>query len=198
MKKYRSKRTVPRIVSVVALIFMVAGFGLIGYSLLGEDSPVSRIVSNATSDKPAVSARDTTLKLTVPKMARVKDLPVYDGPWYDETALDASALHPQGTGFPWQEGANVYIAGHRLGWPGTNSFLVFYDLDALEVGDGIFLTASDGTTYSYRVFNKTVVGPYDSQFAEPVPGKSIVTLQTCTLPDYVQRLIVQAELTKVG
>jgi sortase A len=183
---------------VATLILVVAGFGLIGYSLLSEDSPVSRIVSSATSDEPAVSAKDTTLKLTVPKMARVKDLPVYDAPWYDEAALDASALHPQGTGFPWQQGANVYIAGHRLGWPGTKSFLVFYDLDALGVGDEIFLTASDGTTYSYRVFNKFVAGPYDSQFTEPVPGKSIVTLQTCTLPDYVQRLIVQAELTKVG
>ena len=28
-----------------------------------------------------------------------------------------------------------------------------------------------------------------------MPGKNILTLQTCTLPDYEQRLIVQAELT---
>jgi len=30
---------------------------------------------------------------------------------------------------------------------------------------------------------------------DPVPGKNVLTLQTCTLPDYSQRLIVQAELT---
>jgi sortase A len=29
---------------------------------------------------------------------------------------------------------------------------------------------------------------------DPVAGKNILTLQTCTLPDYSQRLIVQAEL----
>ena len=198
MKKYRSKRTGSRVVSVAALILMVAGFGLIGYSLLSENSPVSRAVSTATSDETAVSAKDNTFQLTVPKMGRVKDLPVYDAPWDNETALDASALHPHGTGFPWQEGANVYIAGHRMGWPGTKSFLVFYDLDALEKGDEILLNDSNGATYAYRVFNKTIAEPYEAQFAEPIPGKSIVTLQTCTLPDYVQRLIVQAELTKVS
>jgi len=31
--------------------------------------------------------------------------------------------------------------------------------------------------------------------ADVQPGKNILTLQTCTLPDYKQRLIVQAELT---
>jgi sortase A len=60
----------------------------------------------------------------------------------------------------------------------------------MENGDQIFLTDSNGTTYAYRVLLKTI--------AEPIPGKRIVTLQTCTLPDYVQRLIVQAELTKVS
>jgi sortase A len=29
---------------------------------------------------------------------------------------------------------------------------------------------------------------------DPIEGKNILTLQTCTLPDYSQRLIVQAEL----
>jgi sortase A len=31
---------------------------------------------------------------------------------------------------------------------------------------------------------------------EPQDGKSIVSLQTCTLPDYEQRLIVQGELVE--
>ena len=31
-----------------------------------------------------------------------------------------------------------------------------------------------------------------------VQGRSVITLQTCTLPDYAQRLIVQAELTAVS
>jgi sortase A len=31
-----------------------------------------------------------------------------------------------------------------------------------------------------------------------VPDKNILTLQTCTLPDYSQRLIVQAELVETA
>jgi sortase A len=31
---------------------------------------------------------------------------------------------------------------------------------------------------------------------EPVAGKSVLTLQTCTLPDYRDRLIVRAELVE--
>jgi sortase A len=30
----------------------------------------------------------------------------------------------------------------------------------------------------------------------PVEGKSLITLQTCTLPDYKERLLVQGELVK--
>jgi sortase A len=178
---------------------VLAGLGLVGYSLLGGYSLIPRVLENVTSDdKPAnVGPTDTTLYLTVPKMARVKDLPVYDTPWNDESALEKSAQHVQGTGFPWQEGANVYIAGHRMGWPGTRSFLVFYDLDALENGDEVYLSDSDGTKYTYEVFNEFVSDPFDWSPTEPVPGKNVVTLQTCTLPDYVDRIIVQAELTGV-
>ena len=34
----------------------------------------------------------------------------------------------------------------------------------------------------------------DLYVLDPVPGNSVLTLQTCTLPDYSRRLIVQAEL----
>src|SRR3712207_8448225 len=41
----------------------------------------------------------------------------------------------EGTGFPWEQEANVYLAGHRLGYPGYPSFLAFYDIDNLKEGD---------------------------------------------------------------
>ena len=201
MKKYRKRPTgAGRVVSAVALILVVGGVGLIGYSLLGENSPVPKVVDTATRDdgSAAYSPTDTTFWLTVPKMWRVEDLPVYDAPYDDENALAASALHDEYTGFPWQEESNVYIAGHRIGYPGTKSFLVFYDLDKLEAGDEVFLTDANGTEYSYRVFDKYITEPFEYyRVTETVPGKNIVTLQTCTLPDYTQRLIVQAELTRV-
>jgi sortase A len=195
-RRARTRRTV----STIALIVVLAGLGLVLYTLLlSEDSLVQRAVSTATdSEEIAASApEDTTLYLTVPKMARVEELPVYDAPWDSETALDVSASHLDSSGFPWQEESNVYVTGHRMGFPGTRSFLVFYDLDALENGDEIFLTDSDGTRYTYEVFNEFVSDPFDWSHTEPVPGKNIVTLQTCTLPDYTQRLMVQGELKEV-
>ena len=188
-----------RVFSALTLLLVVGGLGLVGYSLmLGEDALLPRAFSvNAESEEFAASApTDTTLKLTVPKMARVEDLPVYDAPWEDQAAMDASAAHLNTTGFPWQEGANVYIVGHRMGFPGTRSFLVFYDQDKLENGDEVFLEDSEGTRYTYRVYESFVADPYDWSVTEPVPGKSIVTLQTCTLPDYTQRIITRAELVE--
>ncbi|MDQ4026568.1 MAG: sortase, partial [Actinomycetota bacterium] len=53
---------------------------------------------------------------------------------------------------------------------------------------------ANGREYTYEVFNNFVVDPTDVWVTEPVPGKNILTLQTCTLPDYAQRVVVQAEL----
>ncbi|MGH3145752.1 MAG: sortase domain-containing protein, partial [Rubrobacter sp.] len=63
--------------------------------------------------------KSETMKLTVPSMNRVKNVPVYNGPASDKSALHNGALHVEDTGFPWQPQANVYIAGHRLGYPRT-------------------------------------------------------------------------------
>jgi len=137
---------------------------------------------------------DKTLWLTIPKMARVWGAAIPTGEGNDEAKLkDYAAIHLEGTGFPWESEANVYIAGHRLGYPNSDSFLAFYDLDNLAVGDEITLTDADGKVYPYKVSKEFVAGPTDFSVTEPVRGKDVLTLQTCTLPDYSQRLIVQAE-----
>jgi sortase A len=191
----RRRGAARRIVSVLALLLVLGGLGIVGYALLAEDSPVSRVV-NPPEEPPAPA--DTTLQLTVPALSRVENLTVRTAPATDEAALEAGGLHVEGTGYPWEGEANVYIAGHRLGYPGTDSYLVFWDLDKLRNGDEVILTDADGTRYTYSVFTNFVVGPYDFQVTEPVPGKNIVSLQTCTLPDYSERLIVQAELVSVA
>lgn len=138
---------------------------------------------------------DKTLKLTIPKMSQIEDDPVPDATGDDEQALkENAAIHLKGTGFPWEEEANVYIAGHRLGYPNTDSFLAFFDLNKLEKGDRVFVTDSEGKRYIYRVFREFVVKPTELHVTQPVPGKNILTLQTCTLPNYSERSIVRAEL----
>jgi sortase A len=177
---------------LLALVLVLAGLVLIGYSLLIRDPLGTAALFGA--DTP----ENPTMTLTVPEMQRVDEVPVYNGPADDKAALHDGALHVSDTGFPWQSGANVYIAGHRLGFPATRSYLVFWDLDKLESGDEVILTDANGARYTYAVFDKFVVNPGDYYVTQPVPGRSVVSLQTCTLPDYSQRLVVQAELVAVS
>jgi sortase A len=192
MRRYRTRSAGRVVAGLISLILIIAGLALIGYSLLIRDPFATAALFGP--DAP----ENPTMTLTVPEMQRVNNVPVYDAPMTDEAALHDGTLHVRGTGFPWQQGANVYIAGHRLGFPGTKSYLVFWDLDKLESGDEVILTDANGTRYTYEIFEKFVVNPGDTHVTQPVAGRNVVTLQTCTLPDYSQRLIVQAELTSVS
>lgn len=190
MRVYGRKRR-KRSSGMFGLLVVIAGLAVIGYALLGQ-GPASTENAEASA-----APLNQTMNLTVPEMARVSDMPVYTGP-ADAPELDEGVLHLQGTGFPWQGGSNTYIAGHRLGYPNTGSFLVFRDLNTLENGDEVFLTDAGGTTYTYSVFREFVVGPDEQRVTQPVPGKTVVSLQTCTLPNFQDRLIVQAELVSVN
>ena len=138
------------------------------------------------------------MKLTVPKMERIENDEIPTGLGTDETLFhDYAGVHIKHTGYPWEEEANVYIAGHRLGFENTNSYLAFWDLNKLEEGDEFYITDSEGRKYTYVVFKKFVATPDNLSVLNPVEGKNIVTLQTCTLPDYTNRLLVQGELKDI-
>ena len=134
---------------------------------------------------------DKTLYLTVPRLG-ITDAPVFDSA--TEEKLKESVIHVPATGFPWQQDANTYIAGHRIGYEGTGSWHIFYNLDQVVPGDKIILKDANGGEYDYNVTKQVVVPPDNVQIMEPVPGKSLISLQTCTLPDYSKRIIVQGEL----
>lgn len=202
------------VLSLLSLVLVGAGVALIASFFLGTDLlgnvgggdqdrseesdfnvPVLEESSSGQREvsEPPKGPEDKTLTVSIPEM-EVSEAAVPDARGDDEAKLkDYLGIHLQGTGFPWEEGANVYIAGHRLGYPNTDSFLAFWDLDVLENGDEITVTDADGKEYKYRVFKEVVVEPTNLEVTRPVPGKDVLTLQTCTLPDYSQRLIVQAE-----
>jgi sortase A len=224
MIKKQEGKTRKTLAALLTTVLVVAGLGLLGYSIFAGGSPASaedpgrvhgrisdeleakfnrsipqRIVAGITGDdRPQLKTPESKeLRLTVPGMKRVDGVPVYDAPrsGYDK-ALHDGVVHVRGTGFPWQRQANVYIAGHRVGYPGTKSNLVFWDLNKLQKGDEILLTDSDGTRYTYKVFEKRIISPDEVGILRPVQGKNIVSLQTCTLPDYSHRLIVRGELVE--
>lgn len=137
------------------------------------------------------------LRLTIPAMKMIRDDKVPTTVGTDEVRLrEFAAIHIAGTGFPWEKTANVYIAGHRLGYRNTNSYLAFYDLNKLKKGDKVYITDALGKKYTYKIFRKIVVDPHQVDIVKPEKGKNIVSLQSCTLPDYTKRLIVQGELQK--
>jgi sortase A len=180
----RTRRRLSRgLLALFGVVLILFSFGLVF-------ADVRSVGEGAASAAP----KSEKLRLTIPTMKRVRDLPVYDGAAGDRGKLAAGALHLQDTDFPWEKEANVYIAGHRLGYPRTKSWLVFWNLDKLSRGDRVRLEDAQGRKYVYEVFDKMVVGPKDVSVKEPIEGKNIVTLQTCTLPDYKQRLLVRAEL----
>ena len=134
------------------------------------------------------------LRMTIPELAQIRNDTVPYSVSDDKKAFRKhAAVHLRGTGNPWDRQANVYIAGHRLGFPGTDSWLSFWDLNVLDKGDRVFITDSAGKRYVYKVFKTFVVDPEDVSVTRPLQGRNIVSLQTCTLPDYSKRLIVQAE-----
>ena len=211
MKRYNVKNSRARnVISwVLSLVMIVAGVALIASFFLAgrldstatnsEDPGGFNVPKLETTDDEsttnAAGPKDKTLELTVPAMARIENDEIPNTVGDDEEALkNSAAIHLEGTGFPWQPEANVYIAGHRLGFPNTESWLTFWDLNKVDVGDEIFVKDATGTEYTYKVFREFTVGPSNVSVTDVQPGKNILTLQTCTLPDYSQRLVIQAEL----
>jgi sortase A len=111
----------------------------------------------------------------VPAMG-IADIPVVEGT--SEASLSVGAGHYTGSGYPWVPGSNTYIAGHRVGYPGTASDHVFYNLPNMVVGDQVIITDSNGTTYNYAVSEILEVPITDLSVTAPVGG-DVVSLQTC-------------------
>jgi len=159
-----------------------------------------RTASRAAAEPAApVAPADTTMYLSVPKIG-IYDIPVVEGT--TEASLTAGAGHLTGSGYPWVEGSNTYIAGHRLGYAGTPSDHVFYDLPNLVAGDEILLTDSNGKTYTYAVSEILEVPTTDLSVTYPVAGRDIVSLQTCIEdfgdywtegPNWLARYVVRAD-----
>jgi len=122
------------------------------------------------------------------------------------SALDYGAIKLPGSGFPWENNANTYIAAHRLGWPNTASYHQFYNLPLLARGDVVYLGDVNGTTYTYKVTKFKEITPDERWVTAPQAGRDMVSLQTCienfgdywTMgPNWYVRYIVQADRVSV-
>jgi LPXTG-site transpeptidase (sortase) family protein len=105
--------------------------------------------------------------------------------------------HAEDTAGAGQPGTGVLL-GHVTSLRSGN---VFQDLDRVQVGDAIGISAH-AEQFVYRVVSKTRVPRSDSSVLEQ-RGPPAVLLITCTgmwLPtiwDYTERLVVRAELANI-
>lgn len=127
-------------------------------------------------------------------MARLKvpvaniDLPIYHGT-ADDTLLMGLG-HLEGTSLPvGGAGHRTVITGHR----GLAEARMFTDLDKVNIGD-TFTFEVFGEVLSYRVFDKKVVEPEETEALRAEPGRDLATLVTCTpLGINTQRILITGE-----
>jgi sortase A len=153
------------------------------------------------AEEAAAAPVDPTLYLTIPKLGMHRDIVRNEN---SEYALGLGAIKLPDTPFPWERGAkNTYIACHRLGFYGTQSFHQCLNLPSVQKGDEILLEDTNGRSYQYRVSEVlTTITPDDNWVMDPVEGRDMISLQTCleapgdlsTLgPNWQGRLIVRAD-----
>jgi sortase A len=129
----------------------------------------------------------------------IEAIGIYDAPVFDSDgrwALANGVAHNPQTSLPWSPSAqrNVYLAGHRMGFRGTWSRMIFYNLDKLKKGDEVVLKDRAGRSYRYRVSEVFITDPRDVWVMGQVRGRDMLTLQTCTpYPTFQKRLIVRAD-----
>ena len=129
----------------------------------------------------------------------IKALGVYNAPVFNsdsQWALDNGIAHVPETSLPWSNTPqrNVYLAGHRMGFRGTWSRMIFYNLHKLDTGDEVLLEDRAGRSYRYIVSEVFIADPRDVWVMGQVRGRDMVTLQTCTpYPTFEKRLIVRSD-----
>jgi sortase A len=215
---FRRRRRVALLIFLLLATLILGSLGL--YLLSGtteetvdetaeqvEAPPAEEPRETATEEEPVEEEprapavpEDPTLYLTVPKLGLYGHTVRNDD---SEVALDRGAVKLPDTGFPWeQKDTNTYIACHRLGWPGNESYNQCLNLPLMQQGDQIFLEDSLGRAYEYRVTEALQITPQDTWIKRPSEGKDVVSLQTCieTLgniwtmgPNWTARYVIQAE-----
>ena len=156
-------------------------------------APKPREVARAAGVRRFGLAPGAVMSLTI-RAVGLYGVPVFGSA--SQQALDDGVIHIPGTSLPWSHTPqrNVYLAGHRLGYPGTGSRLIFYNLNQLRRGAEVVLKDRRGRAYRYRVSQIFVVYPTDTWVMGQVRGRDMVTLQTCTpIPTFDRRLIVRAD-----
>ena len=155
--------------------------------------PTDEEIEDANNPRHYSLPAGAIMALTIETIG-IHNAPVFNSD--DREALTNGVAHVPETSLPWSSTPqrNVYLAAHRMGYRGTWSRMLFYNLDKLGTGDEVLLKNRNGTAYRYRVSEVFVADPADAWVMGQVVGRDMVTLQTCTpYPTFEKRLIVRAD-----
>ena len=161
---------------------------LLGESPPGEKADPDRL-ANAQNGAPGAGA----ITLTIPRLG-LEDVVVPAGD--SQVELDREGIiRMEESGVPWEKGSNTFVVGHALGYLHTRVPYVFYELDQMKPGDEILIKDPDLNEYTFKVYDQVTVKPEHFWVTHPIPGKTTISLQTCTpIPTFENRLIVRGEL----
>ena len=121
------------------------------------------------------------------------NLPIFNGFGPDSIALayGASTMKPNevmGKG-------NYALASHNVTGYDSNLSLLFTPLTKAKAGMEIYITDKTNV-YEYKITNVSVVKPDDTAVINDEPGKTEVTLVTCSDPEATARIIVRGAFEK--
>ncbi len=147
-----------------------------------------------------IEAQTEGVSLSIPSIgvdASITDAPLNAqiGTW-DVSHLNMNVGHLMGTAW-FGSGSNIVLGGHSE----TPSLTpdVFYNLDAVQVGNDIFVNI-DGIQVHYIVTEVTAVSRFDMRIAYPTPFEQL-TIITCqrdsydsNARQYQSRVVVKAVL----
>lgn len=183
------------IVIIVAIFWPVANEEIkysfnqmahVQYALVGEQTD--------TFIKP-LAPPNKDFSIVIPKIAAVAPIIANvdpNSPKIYLPALKKGVAQARGTPNPMEVG-NMYLFAHSTDafWDVNTYNAVFYLIGKLENGDEIDVFWK-GNLYKYKVYDKKVVEPTDSQYLGPlIEGEKTLTLQTCYPPGTtLKRLVV--------
>lgn len=187
-------------------------WGSIGVSILGVILIVYPFVPEAWNrlfppdasqspyhvEDPEELGIDEILTDTIPEENRVVipkigvDAKILEGNTISVLSREEGVWHDPTTKTP-VDGGNMVLSGHRFQYVPPN-MVTLYNLNKVKEGDTI-IVYWEGVEYDYKVTKIKVVEPTAIEIKNSIPGKTTVTIYTCTpLWSNTHRLVVIGEL----
>lgn len=192
------KRRKLSVLGVVGILLIVTGVSMIGYRLVSDylENKSINAELNDFFDRPYVDTGELPEEVDSEAMGVIS----IDSIGVNHLIMQSDNwdyLNRYVVAWPDRslDSGNFAIAGHN----GACASCVFRDFDKLQNGEVVKITTHD-KVYTYEIFEIKTVIYTDMSVLDEFPGKTTLTLVTCSRPSTYDefRVIVHAELKEVA